>query len=191
MSGKQKISAYISDTLHRQLKVRSAVNGETMSSMAQAALESFLVTDLSENQLSELDTLSDDNERQKITLYLSETLYEQLTLKAADSDRTISQLFAPALSQYLSKGTRNSSVQEYSSSEKSITQTSDSEKKEPESIEICINVPDNFPPEKLREVIRKTALSADSLHRANGGKGLQVDLVKIYEEAFVPEGLRR
>ena len=42
MSDKQKITLYISDTLHRQFKIRSAVDGETMSSMAQRAIAFYL-----------------------------------------------------------------------------------------------------------------------------------------------------
>ena len=42
MPDKQKVTLYISDELHRQFKIRSAVDGETMSSMAQRALEFYL-----------------------------------------------------------------------------------------------------------------------------------------------------
>ncbi len=42
MPDKQKVTLYISDDLHRQFKIRSAVDGETMSSMAQRALEFYL-----------------------------------------------------------------------------------------------------------------------------------------------------
>lgn len=42
MPAKQKVTLYISDDLHRQFKIRAAVDGETMSSMAQRALEFYL-----------------------------------------------------------------------------------------------------------------------------------------------------
>ena len=42
MPDKQKVTLYLSDDLHRQFKIRSAVDGETMSSMAQRALEFYL-----------------------------------------------------------------------------------------------------------------------------------------------------
>ena len=42
MPGKQKVTLYLSDELHRQFKIRSAVDGETMSSMAQRAIEFYL-----------------------------------------------------------------------------------------------------------------------------------------------------
>lgn len=42
MPDKQKVTLYLSDDLHRQFKIRSAVDGETMSSMAQKALEFYL-----------------------------------------------------------------------------------------------------------------------------------------------------
>lgn len=42
MPAKQKVTLYISDDLHRQFKIRSAVDGETMSSMAQRAMEFYL-----------------------------------------------------------------------------------------------------------------------------------------------------
>ena len=42
MSDKQKVTLYLSDDLHRQFKIRSAIDGETMSSMAQRALEFYL-----------------------------------------------------------------------------------------------------------------------------------------------------
>ena len=42
MPAKQKVTLYISDDLHRQFKIRSAVDGETMSSMAQRAIEFYL-----------------------------------------------------------------------------------------------------------------------------------------------------
>ena len=42
MPAKQKVTLYISDDLHRQFKIRSAIDGETMSSMAQRAIEFYL-----------------------------------------------------------------------------------------------------------------------------------------------------
>ena len=42
MPAKQKVTLYIPDDLHRQFKVRSAVDGETMSSIAQRAIEFYL-----------------------------------------------------------------------------------------------------------------------------------------------------
>ena len=42
MPDKQKVTLYIPDDLHRQFKVRSAVDGETMSSIAQRAIEFYL-----------------------------------------------------------------------------------------------------------------------------------------------------
>ena len=42
MPDKQKVTLYLSDELHRQFKVRSAIDGETMSSMAQRAIEFYL-----------------------------------------------------------------------------------------------------------------------------------------------------
>ncbi|MGD1898572.1 MAG: hypothetical protein ACFB16_16650 [Phormidesmis sp.] len=42
MPDKQKVTLYLSDALHRRFKIRSAVDGETMSSMAQRALEFYL-----------------------------------------------------------------------------------------------------------------------------------------------------
>jgi hypothetical protein len=42
MSAKQKVTLYIPDELHRQFKIRSAVDGETMSSIAQRAIKFYL-----------------------------------------------------------------------------------------------------------------------------------------------------
>ncbi len=42
MPAKQKVTLYIPNDLHRQFKVRSAVDGETMSSIAQRAIEFYL-----------------------------------------------------------------------------------------------------------------------------------------------------
>jgi len=42
MPDKQKVTLYLPDDLHRQFKIRSAVDGETMSSMAQRAIEFYL-----------------------------------------------------------------------------------------------------------------------------------------------------
>lgn len=42
MPAKQKVTLYISDDLHRQFKIRSAIDGETMSSIAQRAIEFYL-----------------------------------------------------------------------------------------------------------------------------------------------------
>ncbi len=42
MPAKQKVTLYISDDLHRQFKIRSAVDGDTMSSIAQRAIEFYL-----------------------------------------------------------------------------------------------------------------------------------------------------
>lgn len=43
MPDKQKVTLYLSDELHRQFKIRSAIDGETMSAMAQRAIEFYLV----------------------------------------------------------------------------------------------------------------------------------------------------
>ena len=42
MSAKQKVTLYLSDDLHRQVKIRSAIDGEPMSSIAQRAIEFYL-----------------------------------------------------------------------------------------------------------------------------------------------------
>lgn len=42
MSAKQKITLYVSSDLHRQFKIRSAVDGETMSSIAERAIGFYL-----------------------------------------------------------------------------------------------------------------------------------------------------
>ena len=42
MPAKQKITLYISDDLHKRFKIRSAIDGETMSSIAQRVIESYL-----------------------------------------------------------------------------------------------------------------------------------------------------
>lgn len=42
MPDKQKVTFYLSDELHRQFKIRAAVDGETMSSMAQRAIEFYM-----------------------------------------------------------------------------------------------------------------------------------------------------
>jgi hypothetical protein len=39
---KQKVTLFISDDLHRQVKIRSAIDGETMSSIAQRAIQFYL-----------------------------------------------------------------------------------------------------------------------------------------------------
>ncbi len=39
---KQKVTLYLPDELHRQFKIRSAIDGETMSLMAQRAIEFYL-----------------------------------------------------------------------------------------------------------------------------------------------------
>lgn len=52
MPDKQKVTLYLSDDLHRQFKIRSAVDGETMSAMAQRALGFYLShSDLVENSI--------------------------------------------------------------------------------------------------------------------------------------------
>ncbi|NEQ33885.1 MAG: hypothetical protein F6K04_23305 [Leptolyngbya sp. SIO4C5] len=42
MSDKQKVTLYISPDLHRQLRVRSALDGEAMSAIAERALDFYL-----------------------------------------------------------------------------------------------------------------------------------------------------
>ncbi|MEL7052674.1 MAG: hypothetical protein AAGM45_12910 [Cyanobacteria bacterium J06588_5] len=50
MPDKQKVTLYLPNELHRQFKIRSAVDGETMSSMARRALEFYLThSDLVQN----------------------------------------------------------------------------------------------------------------------------------------------
>ncbi|MEA5464196.1 hypothetical protein [Leptothoe sp. PORK10 BA2] len=42
MQGKQKVTLYMPDDLHRQLKIRSAVDGEPMSALAERAIGFYL-----------------------------------------------------------------------------------------------------------------------------------------------------
>ena len=58
------------------------------------------------------------------------------------------------------------------------------------ALEIIIEVPENTSPEELREIVKQAALHADSVHRANGGDGLKVDRLNIFEESHVPQGVK-
>ncbi|MBE9076842.1 hypothetical protein IQ241_05955 [Romeria aff. gracilis LEGE 07310] len=42
MQGKHKVTLYLPNDLHRQLKIRSAVDGEAMSAMAERAIGFYL-----------------------------------------------------------------------------------------------------------------------------------------------------
>ncbi|MBX2864459.1 MAG: hypothetical protein KTR27_12995 [Leptolyngbyaceae cyanobacterium MAG.088] len=42
MHGKQKVTLYMHDDLHRQLKIRAAVDGEPMSTLAERAIGFYL-----------------------------------------------------------------------------------------------------------------------------------------------------
>ncbi len=42
MQGKQKVTLYMHDDLHRQLKIRAAVDGEPMSTLAERAIGFYL-----------------------------------------------------------------------------------------------------------------------------------------------------
>ncbi|MEO0868943.1 MAG: hypothetical protein AAFY17_10945 [Cyanobacteria bacterium J06642_11] len=42
MQGKQKVTLYMQDDLHRQLKIRAAVDGEAMSALAERAIGFYL-----------------------------------------------------------------------------------------------------------------------------------------------------
>ena len=42
MQGKQKVTLYMPDDLHRQLKIRAAVDGESMSNLAEQAIGFYL-----------------------------------------------------------------------------------------------------------------------------------------------------
>lgn len=42
MQGKQKVTLYMPDDLHRQLKIRAAVDGEPMSALAERAIDFYL-----------------------------------------------------------------------------------------------------------------------------------------------------
>ena len=42
MQGKQKVTLYMPDDLHRQLKIRAAVDGEPMSALAERAIGFYL-----------------------------------------------------------------------------------------------------------------------------------------------------
>ena len=191
MSDKQKITVYISEALHRQFKIRSAVDGETMSSMAKEALETFIKDDSYETQLQETDVPSENNAVAKVTLYLPNALGKQLETKSNQSDMPVSKLASLALSQYLSTSVVHINTHGSDSNETDVQKKGAQIDRNPESIEISINAPAETSPEKLREIIRKAALNADSVHRAIGGQGLQIDLVEVYERTGTPEGLRR
>lgn len=62
---------------------------------------------------------------------------------------------------------------------------------DPDYLELTIEVPEDTPPERVREIVRQAALKADAAHRAHKGKGLQIDTVDIFGERFVPEGAGR
>ena len=59
------------------------------------------------------------------------------------------------------------------------------------SLEISIELPEDVSSEKLREVVKQAALKADAVHRSNGGNGLKIDLVEIFEDIRVSEGQKR
>lgn len=55
--GKQKVTLYLSDELHRQIKIRSSVDGETMSSTTQKAIEFYLKHSEVVDHTSEIETV--------------------------------------------------------------------------------------------------------------------------------------
>ncbi|MEM6836295.1 MAG: hypothetical protein AAF609_05520 [Cyanobacteria bacterium P01_C01_bin.120] len=61
----------------------------------------------------------------------------------------------------------------------------------PASLELEIDIPDDLPPEKVRELVQQAALAADAVHRSNGGSGLTIDTVEVFEDSRVPEGSRQ
>ena len=124
-------------------------------------------------------------------MYLPNALGKQLETKSNQSDMPVSKLASLALSQYLSTSVVHINTHGSDSNETDVQKKGAQIDRNPESIEISINAPAETSPEKLREIIRKAALNADSVHRANGGQGLQIDLVEVYERTGTPEGLRR
>ena len=53
----------------------------------------------------------------------------------------------------------------------------------PNALAIEIEIPDDTPPEKVKELIKQAALRADMTHRSLGGKGLTVNTVEVTKEA--------
>lgn len=64
---------------------------------------------------------------------------------------------------------------------------SGSESKHPEYFELTIEVSEDTPPERIRDIVKQAALKADTAHRTHGGKGLKIDTVDIFAEKLVPE----
>lgn len=66
----------------------------------------------------------------------------------------------------------------------------DSTSSAPTALEISIEIPNDLPPDKLKEFIRQAVSSADAVHRSRGGHGLQIDTVECFEDSRVPEGVK-
>lgn len=52
-----------------------------------------------------------------------------------------------------------------------------------QALELEIEIPDDTPPEKVKELIKQAALRADMTHRSLGGNGLTVNTVEVTEKA--------
>lgn len=57
----------------------------------------------------------------------------------------------------------------------------------PDALKITLDLPDDFPPKKLEELVKETVLRADMTDRSLGGKGLVLDVVNVEIKLEIPQ----
>lgn len=97
MQDKQKITLYLPPELHRQLRIRAAVEAEPMSLIVEKALSK-----ISESNLDTPPVETTSETKNKVTLYLPPELHRELKIRAVAAE-SMTDIAERALSFYLSQ----------------------------------------------------------------------------------------
>ena len=154
----QKVTLYMPDDLRRQLKIRAAVDGEPMSTLAERAIDFYLNhSDLLEGVQGSAHLVYEAREGdQPVTFDLSNELHTGLEDKSAQSGLELEAHVEEAIDFYL-----NSRLEE-----------------EPDSIRqfiLSIKLDDNNLDDEIALEIAELCKDINAYHIACGGTGLVID----------------
>jgi hypothetical protein len=164
MQDKQKITLYLPPELHRQLKIKSAMELEPMSVIAEKALSEVFESNL---DTPPVETTSET--KHKVTLYVSPELHRRLKIRAAEPE-SMADIAERAISFYLSHPEAFDEIG-----------TLRPETKPQEGLEshkrlaLNIDLRDAAPTDEVILEVVELCKALNAYHIACGGSGLDID----------------
>ena len=161
---KQKVTLYLPPELHHQLKLRAAVDHESMSVIAERALWKVSESNL---DTPPVETTSENN--QKVTLYLPTDLHRRLSTKAVDLE-SMSDIAKRAISFYLLHLTLENS-EDTLQAEIGLQEDLESHKQ----LALNIDLNDAVSTDEVILEVVELCKAINAYHIACGGSGLDID----------------